>query len=136
MRVLYKSECGGYLCRATRCWGSFEAWTIDGSVHWRDDDRFKSWEDHELEWHMFEYCTGNFSAQKTGQKNGSFTVDLLRCDTGKILIPWTGNTVIERQEIVFRRKVAPQNYPKFLRPQPLKDDPEGRLADDGCRLAA
>lgn len=136
MRALYKSECGGYLCRVTRCWGNFEAWSIDGLIHWRDDDRIKAWEDHELDWYPFEYCTGGFSAEKTGQKSGSFTVSLLRCDTQKIFIPWTGNTVIERREIVFRRKVAPQNYPKFLRPQPLKDDPEGRLADDGCRLAA
>lgn len=43
---VYKSECGKYLCRVTRCWGSFEAWTIDGSIHWRDDNRVVTWADH------------------------------------------------------------------------------------------
>lgn len=136
MSDLYKSECGGYLCRAPRCWGSFEAWTIDGSTHWRDDDRFKTWDDQKLDWHPFEYCSGGLSAQITGQKKGSFTVTLLHCDISKVIVPWTGNTVVDKQDIVFRRKVPRQNYPKFLRAAPLKDDPDGRLADDGCRLAA
>lgn len=106
---------------------------MDGAIHWRRDDRFKSWDDHKLDWHPFEYCTGGFSAEKPGQKKGSFTVTLLRCDTQKIITPWTGNTVIEKQEIIFRRRVPRQNYPQFLRPIPRHDDQEGRLTDDGCR---
>jgi hypothetical protein len=132
---IYKSECGRYLCRATRSWGNFEVWTTDGSIHWRDDDRIKTWADQALDWHPFEYCTGGFSARMTGQKKGSFTVTLLHCDTRKVIIPWTGNTVIEKEDVVFRRQVPRQNRPKFLR-SPLRkdDDPIGRLTDDGCCL--
>ncbi len=136
MPEIYKSECGGYLCRAPRCWGSFEAWTIDGLIHWRQDDRIKTWDDNNLDWHPFEYCTGGFSAQMTGQKKGSFTVTLLHCDTSIVIVPWTGNTVVEKQDIVFRRRVPHQNWPKFLRAPAATDDPIGRFADDGCRQAA
>lgn len=133
MTAIYKSECGRYLCRAPRMWGSFEAWDIDGLTHWRDDDRVKSWDDPPL--HPFEYCSGGFQAEMTGQKKGSFTVTLLHCDTHKLIEPWTGNTVIEQQDVVFRRKIPRQNWPKFLRAPPLLEDAIGRLADDGCRLA-
>lgn len=115
---LYKSECGGYLCRAPRRWGSFEAWTIDGSIHWRDDDRIKCFADEKTAPHPLEYCTGGFSARTTGQKKGSFTVTLLHCDTSKIIVPWTGNTVIESRDVVFRRRVPHQNWPRFLRAKP------------------
>jgi len=134
MPDVYKSECGRYLCRAPRMWGSFEVWTVDGATHWRDDNRIKSWSDHELEWHPFEYCTGGYSARTTGQKKGSFTVTLLHCDPTKVLQPWTGNTVIEKSDVVFRRKVPHQNWPKFLRRPRLNDDPLGRFADDGGRV--
>lgn len=131
---IYKSECSRYLCRAVGMYGSFEAWAIDGSIHWRADTRVKTWDDEGLDWHPFEYCTGGFSAQMTGQKKGSFTVTLLHCDTSKIIVPWRGNTVIESLDIVFRRRVPCQNWPKFLRTPLCKDDPIGRLADDGCRI--
>jgi hypothetical protein len=137
-RNLFRSECGGFFCRAsaTRGWGSFEVWSADGKTHWRCDDRIKCWADNELAWHPFEFCTGGFSAEKMGQKAGSFTVTLLHCDTGKVIIPWTGNTVIESRDVVFRRRVPPQNWPKFLRSPARHDYPLERLADDGCRLAA
>jgi hypothetical protein len=136
MRKIYKSECGRYLCRAPRTWGSFEAWTIDGSIHWHNDTRIKTWDDERLPWNPLEYCTTGFSTQMTGQKKGSFTVGLARCDTSKVIVPWTGNTIIERQDVVFRRQVPRQNWPKFLRAIAAKDDPIGRLADDGCLLEA
>lgn len=132
MAEVFKSECGGYLCRAPKTWGSFEAWTIDGSIHWSQDDRIKTWDDNKLDWHPLEYCSGGFSAQMTGQKKGSFTVTLLRCDTSKVIKPWTGNTVIEKMDVVFRRRVPRQNWPWFLRPAKRSDDQIGRLADDGC----
>jgi hypothetical protein len=134
-KTIYKSECGRYLCRvASRGWGCFEAWTVDGSIHWLSDDRIRTFDDEKLDWHPFEYCTGGFSARMTGQKKGAFTVTLLRCDPNNIIVPWTGNTVVEKQDIVFRRKIPRQNWPKFLRPEPARDDPIGRLADDGCPL--
>lgn len=109
---------------------------MDGSIHWRDDDRIKCWSDNEIEWHPFEYCTGGFSARVDGQKQGSFTVTLLRCDISKVIVPWTGNTVIEKLDVVFRRRVPPQNLPKFLRQIKRDDYPLDRLTDDGSRAAA
>jgi hypothetical protein len=62
-----------------------------------------------------ERCVGGFSAQKTGQKKGSFTLNLLHCDTTKIIEAFKGNTIIESFDIVFRRKVPPQNVPHWLK---------------------
>lgn len=113
--TIYKSECGGFLCRATRQWGNFEVFTADGSTHWRDDDRFKTFADERAALKALPYCTGGFSAQKTGQKKGSFTITILNCDAAKAIIPWTGNTVTEQRDVIFRRRVPKQNWPKFLR---------------------
>ncbi|MFL6314770.1 MAG: hypothetical protein ACJ71W_21910 [Terriglobales bacterium] len=91
--ALYKSECGGYYCRVTDCWGNFEAWTIDGKTHWHHDDRIKTWEDAAKPHRPLEYCVGGFSAEMGGQKKHSFTLTLLRCDTNKIIEPYQGNTI-------------------------------------------
>ena len=113
--AVYKSECGRYLCRPVGSWGRFEAWTADGSIHWRRDDRVKTWADAKKRRHPYQFCTGGFSAEEMGQKAGSFTVILLQCNQKKFIKPGTGNTVIERIDVVFRRKVPPQNYPRWLR---------------------
>lgn len=113
-RTVYLSECGEYLCRATRCWGNFEAWTRDGSIHWRDDSRIRTWADQRRFRHPMVYAVGGYSAEKTGQKKDSFTLNLLHCDTAKIVEPFTGNTIIDARDIVFRRKLPPQNVPRWI----------------------
>jgi hypothetical protein len=115
VKAVYKSECGGYLCRSTRDGGRYEAWTRDGAIHWKDDDRIKTWEDEKKASHPLEYCVVGFSAQMTGQKKGSFTLSLAHCDITAIIKPWTGNTIIESRKIVFRRRVPAQCIPHFIR---------------------
>ena len=110
----YKSECGGYLCRYLG-FGNYEAWKMDGSIHWVHDDRIKTWKDAEKRRHPLPFSVGGYSAEKTGQKKGSFTVTLLRCDTKKYIKPWTGNTVLESLHIVFRRKVQAAHIPRWLK---------------------
>jgi hypothetical protein len=110
----YKSECDEYLCRYLG-FGHYEAWTIDGEIHWVHDDRVKTWEDEKKRMHPLPFCVGGYSAEKTGQKKGSFTVTLLRCDVKKYIKPWTGNTVIESLDIVFRRKVQSTHTPRWLK---------------------
>jgi hypothetical protein len=115
-RTLYKSECGQYFCRVSpRGWGNFEAWTLDGSLHWRDDNRHFTWADEGRYRHPMAYAVGAFSAETTGQKSGSFTLTLLHCDVAKEIQPYQGNTIIESLDVVFRRKVPPQHQPKWLR---------------------
>lgn len=112
-RHWYLSECGRYVCRVTTSWGSFEAWTVDGLVHWQDDDRVRTWEDARKPMHPLPYGVGGYSATITGQKKGSFTLTLLRCDVNKIIEPFKGNTIIESLDVVFRRKL--RWPPKFAR---------------------
>jgi hypothetical protein len=112
---IYRSECGGFLCRVGSAAGHFEAWTVDGSIHWRDDNRIQTWKDAAIIRHPMERCVGAYSAETAGQKKGSFTLSLLRCDTTKIVESFQGNTVIEDLDIVFRRKIPKQNWPKWLR---------------------
>ena len=104
----------GYLCRAIGGWGSFEAWTIDGSIHWRHDNRIRTFKDQEKYRKPMVYCTVAFSAEKTGQKTGSFTVTLAHCDPTKDVEAFRGNTIIEQIDIVFRRRVPPHCVPKFI----------------------
>lgn len=111
--TLYLSECGGYLCRGLGS-GNFEAWTRDGSVHWQKDDRVKTWEDAAIPRHPLEYGVGGYSAKKTGQKKGSFSLSLLHCDTSKFIEPFKGNTIVEARDIVFRRQLPPQRMPAEL----------------------
>lgn len=116
MSQFYKSEDGNYLCRSVRGGGwPYEAWTIDGSIHWRNDNRIRTSGDAERYRHPMAYCVGGYSCQQTGQKKGSFTLDLLHCDTTKIIEPGKGNTVLETLEVVFRRKVPLQHVPKWLK---------------------
>lgn len=112
---MYKSECGEYVCRYLCDVARFDAWTFDGHIHWLDDDRIKTFADEKLDWPALKYAIGGYSAQMTGQKKGSFTLDLLICDPNKIIIPWKGNTVIETRNIVFRRKIPPQHAGALLR---------------------
>lgn len=112
--LIFKSECGQYLCRSLGG-GTFEAWTLDGSVHWRNDNRLRTSKDAAKYRHPMIYAVGGYSAEKTGQKHGSFTLNLLHCDTTKEIVPFMGNTVIESMEIVFRRKVPAQHVPRWLK---------------------
>ena len=110
----FKSECGNYLCRSLGG-GTFEAWTADGSIHWRNDNRARTWADAAKPCHPLERCTGGYSAETIGQKKGSFTLQLLHCDTSKIIEAYKGNTIIEQVSVIFRRKIPPQNVPHWLR---------------------
>lgn len=105
----YLSECGDYICRKLDGCGHYEAWTKDGSIHWEDDDRIRTWEDAKIPMHPLPYGVGGFSAEMHGQKRGSFTLNLLKCDTSKIIDPFQGNTITEAKDIVFRRKI-PSNH--------------------------
>lgn len=113
MRV-YLSECGGYLCRSIDGAGSFEAWTRDGARHWRHDNRVRTWKESAEPRHPMEFCVGGYSNTKTGQKKGSFTLNLLHCDITKFIEAWKGNTVLESIDVVFRRKIPPQNIPHWI----------------------
>lgn len=114
MRTVFLSECGGYLCRVSdRGRGNYEAWTRDGSIHWRDDNRYRTFKDS-VRIHPMAYAVGGFSAEKTGQKKNSFTLTLLHCDVKQIIEPFTGNTIIESIDVVFRRKIPAQNVPFWL----------------------
>jgi len=115
MKQFYLSECGQYVARCAGTWGAFEVWTADGAIHWRHDNRIKTWADAKEDRRPMVYATGGFSAHKTGQKKGSFTVYLLHCDPTKIVVPWTGNTVIERLNVVFRRKIPSGHSAKWER---------------------
>jgi hypothetical protein len=115
MSGFFKSECGLYICRYIGHGGSYEAWTVDGRIHWRHDNRIQTWVDQEKYNHPMAYSVGGYSAEKLGQKRGSFTLTLLHCDTEKVVIPYRGNTVIKSLRIVFRRKIPAQHIPKWLR---------------------
>jgi hypothetical protein len=112
---LYKSECGEYLCRLPfgESWGNFEAWTADGKTHWLNDDRIKTWDDREKHKNPLPYCVGGYSAEMTGQKKDSFTLTLLQCDPSKEVEPFTGNTIIEKRYVVFRRRVPSIFMPRW-----------------------
>src|SRR5690348_6254239 len=110
----FKSECGEYLCRYVGHGGSYEAWTADGCIHWRHDNRIRTWADQDKYNHPMAYAVGAFSAERVGQKKGSFTLNLLHCDTTKVIEPFKGNTVLESVNIVFRRKIPFQQLPRWL----------------------
>ena len=114
--VFFRSECGAYICRSFGN-GRYEAWLTDGSLHWVDDDRVKTWEDAKRPMHPLPYGVGGYSARLTGQKPGSFTLNLLHCDVTKFIEPYKGNTIIEARDIVFRRKVRVIHLPKWLKEQ-------------------
>jgi hypothetical protein len=115
MSEFFKSECGRFLCRYLGTGGNYEAWTADGCIHWRHDNRIQTWADQEKYKYPMVYSVGGYSAEKVGQKKGSFTLTLLHCDTTKAIEPFKGNTIIESVDIVFRRKVPAQHVPKWLR---------------------
>lgn len=97
----FRSECGGFLSRRVGS-GAFEAWTVDGKTHWQ-------WERRESDYPL-EWSVGSYSG---GQKNGSFTLGLYRCNTRKKIKPFTGNTVIEERSVVFRRKLPAIHMPRW-----------------------
>jgi hypothetical protein len=115
---MYLSECGRYVCRPVNRHGgggTYEAWTADGSIHWRDDNRVLTWADADKPRHPMAYAVGGYSATKTGQKKGSFTLDLLHCDTAMFVKAYTGNTVIESLHIVFRRKIQSNHEAAWMK---------------------
>jgi hypothetical protein len=114
-RPVFRSECGQYLCRWLGDGGQFEAWTVDGARHWGNDCRIRTWADAERPCHPMDFSVGGYSATKTGQKKGSFTLYLLHCDITKFVEAYRGNTIIENLSIVFRRKIPPQNVPHWIR---------------------
>ena len=110
------SECGQYICRKiVGPYAFWEAWTTDGSIHWRHDNRVRTWEDARKPRHPMAYAGGSWSCQQTGQKKGSFTLGLLHCDTAKFIESGMGNTIINNLTVVFRRKIPPQNVPRWLK---------------------
>lgn len=111
---MFLSECGGYVCRS-HGGGNYEAWTVDGATHWKHDDRVKTWADAKRFRHPLPYGVGGYSAEKTGQKPGSFTLNLLKCNTRMKIKPFTGNTIIESRDVVFRRKVNRGHVASWLR---------------------
>ncbi len=115
-QTVYKSECSRYLCQVVvGHWGNFQAWSIDGSLHWRHDNRIRTSADQQKYRHPMAYAVGGYSAEKEGQKKGSFTLNLLHCDTQKEIVPFRGNTIIESLDIVFRRRLPRQNVPHWIR---------------------
>jgi hypothetical protein len=110
----YKSECGKYICRSQGA-AQFEAWTTDGCLHWRNDNRIVTWADEKAVRHPMAYSVGGYQAEMTGQKKGSFTLNLLHCNITEVIKPGTGNTVIESVDVVFRRKIPVQNVPRWMK---------------------
>ena len=115
MNEMYVSECGGYVCRHVPGPGNYEAWTVDGSIHWRHDNRIQTWADARKPRHPMVYAVGGWSCEKTGQKKGSFTLDLCHCDVTKLVDSFTGNTLLETRLVVFRRKVQSNHIAACLR---------------------
>jgi hypothetical protein len=112
--TFYKSDCGKYICRDTGgC--NFEAWTVDGCFHWRNDNRVRTLGDLPTYVHPMVYAVGGYSGERTGQREGSFTLTLLHCDPSKTIEPYKGNTIIESLDAVFRRKVPMQHVPHWLK---------------------
>jgi hypothetical protein len=115
LSYFYLSECGQYICRKRNSGGLYEAWTRDGARHWRDDNRIKTWKQSAIPMHPMDFAVGGYSAEQTGQKKGSFTLNLLHCDVTKFVEPFRGNTIIESLDVVFRRKIPAQNIPHWLK---------------------
>lgn len=116
MSNFYKSEDGNYICRSVGGGGGhYEVWSIDGCIHWRHENRIRTYADAEKYNHPMVYAVGGYSCEKLGQKKGSFTLNLLHCDTAKVVEPFKGNTVIESLHVVFRRKVPMQHVPHWLK---------------------
>jgi hypothetical protein len=110
---IYRSECGGYLCRSID--GFYEAWTADGATHWKNDNRVQTREDAEKFNRPLKYSVGSYSCERAGQKKGSFTLGLLHCNTRKKIKPFTGNTIIEQREVVFRRRLPFRQTPHWFK---------------------
>jgi hypothetical protein len=88
---------------------------VSSAIHWVYDDRIKTWADEAKRRHPLRYIVGGYSAEKMGQKKGSFTLTLLHCNVKKYVKRWTGNTVIESRDIVFRRKIQATHIPRWLK---------------------
>jgi hypothetical protein len=105
---LFISDCGGYYCRALGN-AHFEVWTSNGTIHWREDSRRPLCE------YPIVYCVGGYSCQKKGQKEGSFTLNLLHCDTQIKILVFKGNTIIDQKDVVFRRRIQSNHVNSVLR---------------------
>jgi hypothetical protein len=71
------------------------------------------------------YQLGGYSCTKLGQKKGSFTLNLLHCDPSVKIISFAGNTIIDKRDVVFRRKIQSNHVKSVLRKIGAA---EGRLA--------
>ena len=114
MNEMYISECRGYVCRRVGS-GEYEAWTADGSIHWRYDTRIQTWADARKPRHPMVYAVGGWCCEQTGQKPGSFTLDLCHCDVTGFVTAFTGNTLLDKRRVVFRRKIQPNHIAACLR---------------------
>lgn len=129
---LYRSECGKFLCRM-HGGGCGEAWTADGKTHWVNDTSNSN--------RPQPFCVGGYSCAMNGQKKGSFTLNLLRCNPRKKIIPLTGNTIIESQDVVFRKMVPGIHMPRWacrinleitdVRAEALQEIENGDARDEG-----
>ena len=105
---LFISDCGGYYARDLGgC--NFEVWTSNGCIHYRDENRRPMCE------YPMVYQLGGYSCTKLGQKKGSFTLNLLHCNTSIKIITFSGNTIIDKKDVVFRRKVQSNHVKAVLR---------------------
>ncbi len=105
---LFISDCGGYYARDLGN-AYFEAWTENGTIHWRENNRRPICE------YPMVYSIGGYSCQKLGQKKGSFTLSLLHCDPSVKIITFMGNTIIDEKDVVFRRKVQSNHVKAVLK---------------------
>jgi hypothetical protein len=115
MEAIYRSECDAYVCHWLGQGGAYEAWTIDGDIHWHHDDRIQKRGDCERYPYPLDSMVVAYSAERYDQKQGSFTLRLAHCDPSKVIVPWTGNTILEQREVVFRRRVPWQQTPRWLK---------------------
>lgn len=80
---VFLSDCGEYLCRRIDGAGRYEAWTRDGAIHWRWDNRIRTWADARKPRRPMAFCVGRYSSQMSGQKRGTFTLSLTAIEAAK-----------------------------------------------------
>lgn len=112
---MYWSECGEYVLVAEGGVHDGTVYLKDGSRMWIHDRRVKTWDDAKIPRKALPFCIGGYSCQKTGEKKGTFTINLLECDTEKFIEAWTGNTVIRSLNVKFRRKIPSNHHSAWRR---------------------
>jgi hypothetical protein len=109
---VYRSDCDGYLCRWLGTSGAYEAWTADGSIHWRHDDLAR---DDPAAAFPPRWMVIRYQAALYDQPRGTFTLTLAHCDVRVRVIPWTGNAVLASRPVTFRRRVPWRQTPRWLK---------------------